>query len=88
MPTWFTPVAIVCGLMFAASPILIANAPFESTMGLVFKIFFYHMPSAWMFLLSGVLCGIASVRYLASGDARHDRTAWAAAELEIGRAHV
>jgi len=83
MPTWFTPVAIVCGLMFAASPILIANAPFESTMGLVFKIFFYHMPSAWMFLLSGVLCGIASVRYLASGDARHDRTAWAAAELAV-----
>jgi heme exporter protein C len=83
MPTWFTPLAIVCGLMFAASPILIANAPFESTMGLVFKIFFYHMPSAWMFLLSGVLCGIASVRYLASGDARHDRTAWAAAELAV-----
>ena len=83
MPTWFTPVAIVCGLMFAASPILIANAPFESTMGLVFKIFFYHMPSAWMFLLSGVLCGIASIRYLASGDARHDRTAWAAAELAV-----
>jgi heme exporter protein C len=83
MPKWFTPLAIVCGLMFAASPILIANAPFESTMGLVFKIFFYHMPSAWMFLLSGVLCGIASVRYLASGDARHDRTAWAAAELAV-----
>jgi heme exporter protein C len=69
--------------MFAASPILIANAPFESTMGLVFKIFFYHMPSAWMFLLSGVLCGIASWRYLASGDARHDRTAFAAAELAV-----
>ena len=83
MPKWFTPVAIVCGLMFAASPILIANAPFESTMGLVFKIFFYHMPSAWMFLLSGVLCGVASWRYLASGDARHDRTAWACAELAV-----
>jgi heme exporter protein C len=83
MPKWFTPVAIVCGLMFAASPLLIANAPFESTMGLVFKIFFYHMPSAWMFLLSGVLCGIASWRYLASDDARHDRTAWAAAELAV-----
>jgi heme exporter protein C len=83
MPTWFTPVALLCGLMFAASPILIANAPFESTMGLVFKIFFYHMPSAWMFLLSGVLCGIASWRYLATGDPRHDRTAWAAAELAV-----
>jgi len=83
MPKWFMPACIVCAVMFAATPIVIANAPFESTMGLVFKIFFYHMPSAWMFLLSGVLCGIASVRYLASGDARHDRTAWAAAELAV-----
>src|SRR5919106_1922203 len=83
MPKWFTPLALVAGLMSAASPILIANAPFESTMGLVFKIFFYHMPSAWMFLLSGVLCGVASIRYLASGDPRHDRTAWAAAELAV-----
>ena len=81
MPKWFTPVAIVCGLMFAASPLVIASAPYESTMGLVQKIFYYHMPSAWMFLLAGILCGIASWRYLSSGDLRHDRTALSAAEL-------
>jgi heme exporter protein C len=83
MPKWFNPLAIVCGLMFAISPIIIANAPFESTMGLVFKIFFYHLPSAWMFLLSGVVCGVASWLYLSNQDARHDRTAWAAAELAV-----
>jgi heme exporter protein C len=83
MPKWFTPAAIVCALMFAASPFIIANAPFESTMGVVYKIFYYHMPSAWMFLLSAVVCGIASWRYLATGDARHDRVAWAAAELTV-----
>jgi heme exporter protein C len=81
MPTWFNPLAIICGLMFAASPLIIAWAPYESTMGLVQKIFYYHMPSAWMFLLSGILCGVASWRYLANSDARHDRTALAAAEL-------
>jgi heme exporter protein C len=83
MPKWFLPAAVVCALMFAATPIVIAYAPFESTMGLVFKIFFYHMPSAWMFLLGGIVCGVASVRYLISSDARHDRTAWAAAELTV-----
>ena len=83
MPTWFQAAAIVCALMFAATPVVIAYAPFESTMGLVFKIFFYHMPSAWMFLLGGIVCGVASVRYLATGAARHDRTAWAAAELTV-----
>jgi heme exporter protein C len=83
MPKWFTPAAIVCGVMFAASPFIIANAPFESTMGLVYKIFYYHMPSAWMFLVSAVVCGIASARYLATGRPRHDRVAWSAAELTV-----
>ena len=29
------------------------RADYESTMGLVQKIFYYHMPSAWMFLIGG-----------------------------------
>jgi heme exporter protein C len=69
--------------MFAISPLVIANAPYESTMGLVQKVFYYHMPSAWMFLLGAIICGVASARYLASGEARHDRTALAAAELTV-----
>jgi heme exporter protein C len=83
MPKWFTPVALVCGAMFAISPLVIANAPYESTMGMVQKVFYYHMPSAWMFLLGAIVCGVASARYLASGDGRHDRTALAAAELTV-----
>jgi heme exporter protein C len=83
MPKWFTPAAVICGLMFAASPLLIANAPYESTMGLVQKIFYYHMPSAAMFLISAVVCGIASIRYLFKGDPRQDRLGWSAAELTV-----
>lgn len=83
MPAWFTPVTALCGLMFAVSPFLIANAPYESTMGLVQKIFYVHLPSAWMFLLAAIVCGVASVRFLFRGDARHDRLAWAAAELVV-----
>ena len=81
MPKWFTPAAVLCALMFAASPLVIANAPYESTMGLVQKIFYYHMPSAWMFLVAAIVCGVARVRYLVSGSPRQDRLAWAAAEL-------
>jgi heme exporter protein C len=83
MPNWFFPMAAVCGLMFAASPLVIANAPYEATMGLVQKIFYYHMPSAWVFLTSAVICGVASARFLKSGEARHDRVAMAAAELTV-----
>ena len=75
MPKWFAPAAIVCGLMFAATPVIIASAPDEATMGMVFKIFFYHMPSAWMFLVSAVVCGVASLRFLFGGNPRHDRLA-------------
>ena len=49
MPNWFTPLAGICAVMFATAPVLIANAPYESTMGLVQKIFYYHFP-AWMAL--------------------------------------
>jgi heme exporter protein C len=83
MPKWFLRAAVVCAVMFALSPFVIANADYESTMGLVQKIFYYHMPSAWMFLVSGIVCGVASVRFLISGDPRHDRTAWAAAEMAV-----
>ena len=83
MPKWFTPLAVLCGLMFAASPFVIATAPYESTMGLVQKIFYYHMPSAWMFLTSAIVCGVASARYLFGGSPRQDRVAWAAAELTV-----
>jgi heme exporter protein C len=83
MPKSFMLLAAVCGLMFAVSPILIADAPYESTMGLVQKIFYVHLPSAWMFLLGAIVCGIASVRFLFRGDPRHDRLAWAAAELVV-----
>ena len=83
MPNWFTPAVAVCGLMFAASPLLIANAPYESTMGLVQKIFYYHLPSAITFLVSALVCGYASVRYLFGGNPKHDRLGWAAAELTV-----
>src|SRR5512144_485223 len=83
MPKWFVPLAAVTALMFAGSPFLIANAPYEATMGLVQKIFYYHLPSAWVFLLSAIVCGIASARFLFGGSPRQDRLAHAAAELTV-----
>lgn len=83
MPKWFQPTAILCALMFAASPFIIASVRYEATMGMVQKISYYHMPSAWIFLIAAVVCGVASVRYLFGGSARQDRLAQAAAELVV-----
>src|SRR4029077_11597012 len=53
----FLPLAAVVGLMFVAAPFLIARAPFESTMGLIQKIFYFHVPS-WIAMYSAIaVCG-------------------------------
>jgi heme exporter protein C len=83
MPKWFVPATAVCAVMFAVSPVLIARADYESTMGLVQKIFYYHLPAAWVFLISAITCGYASARFLITSHARHDRLAHAAAELTV-----
>jgi heme exporter protein C len=83
MPKWFTPAAIVCFLMFVFSPVLIANAPYEATMGLVQKIFYYHVPSALTFFVAACVCGVNSWRFLFGKNAHADRLAAAAAELSV-----
>ncbi|MCC6987903.1 MAG: cytochrome c biogenesis protein CcsA [Acidobacteria bacterium] len=73
----------IAALMFAASPWVINAAPHEATMGLVYKIYFYHMPSAWMFMLGAIVAGVASARFLFSKRQASDATAVAAAELAV-----
>jgi heme exporter protein C len=79
----FTPVLAVVTLVFVTAPIVIARAPFESTMGLVQKIFYFHMPTAMLMLLSAVFCGIVSAAFLATKRRAFDYAAVAAAELTV-----
>jgi heme exporter protein C len=83
MPKWFTPTAIVSAVLFAIAPFVIAETDYESTMGMVQKIFYFHFPLANLFLITALLCGFASLRFLFGGSPRHDRLAWAAAELVV-----
>jgi heme exporter protein C len=71
----------LAAVMFAAAPLLIANAPRETTMGLIQKVFYYHVPSAMMMFVSAFVCGIASTIYLFKRKPAADRVAVAAAEL-------
>jgi heme exporter protein C len=73
----------VAAVMFAASPFLIDAAPYESTMGLIQRIFYYHVPSAMVMFMSAFVCGIASVTYLVKRTPGSDATALAAAELVV-----
>jgi heme exporter protein C len=69
--------------MFVAAPILIERAPTESTMGLVQKIFYFHVPAAMTMFLSTFVSGIASGVFLFRGKQAADRVALAAAELTV-----
>ena len=67
--------------MFAVAPWIIDAAPYESTMGLVQKVFYFHFPSAILFLLAAMICGFHSARFLFFKRASADGWAVAAAEL-------
>jgi heme exporter protein C len=78
------PVALILALAgFVIAPFMIAAAPYESTMGLVQKIFYYHAPSGMMMFLGAFVSGIASALYLMKGRPGSDRLAAAAAELTV-----
>jgi heme exporter protein C len=78
---WFAPLAILAAVMFITSPLVIANAPYEATMGMVQKIFYFHVPSAMMMLLASIVCGVASAVFLFKGSRTADMIAVSAAEL-------
>jgi heme exporter protein C len=79
----FGPLVAVTGGMLVVSPFLIASAPYESTMLLIQKIFYYHVPS-WFAMFAAVFAaGIGSARYLFKKDPAGDRLAVAGAELAV-----
>ncbi|MEM1025549.1 MAG: cytochrome c biogenesis protein CcsA [Myxococcota bacterium] len=55
----------------------------EAKMGFVQKIFYFHVPSAWMMLLSVPLMAVGAVGYLRTRRPAFDRLADSAVELAI-----
>ena len=70
-------------ILFVMAPVMIAWAPYESTMGLVQKIFYFHVPSWMVMFTSAFVCGIASAVYLFRQRLAADHLAVAAAELTV-----
>jgi heme exporter protein C len=83
MTSAFTPLTVLLAAMFTLAPVLIIGAPYESSMGLVQKIFYFHF-SAWMGMFAAtIVCGVASARVLFQRRAASDITAVSAAELVV-----
>src|SRR4051794_34985868 len=80
---WFIAFAALSAIGFLWAPHLIVAAPREATMGTVQKIFYYHVPSAWLCFLAAFVCAGGSAWYLFGGSAKGDRLAAASAELTV-----
>jgi len=79
----FVPLLVAAMLLFAFAPVMVARAPYEATMGLIQKVFYFHVPAAMAMFVSAIVCGIASVLVLFRDARRADRWALAAAELSV-----
>ena len=77
----FPILLLVAIVLFALAPVMIARAPYESTMGLVQKIFYFHVPPWFVMFTAAFICGISSMIYLFKGTRAADY--WAAAAAEI-----
>ncbi len=58
-------------------------APLEKEMGFVQKIFYFHVPSAWIMLNSAPLMAVGSIAYLISKKDKFDRLSDAGVELAV-----
>ena len=83
MKKLFPVFLFLAAAMFAYAPVMIQGAPYESTMGLVQKIFYFHVPSWMVMFSSAFVCGIASAAVLFFKRPKADRIGVAAAELTV-----
>jgi heme exporter protein C len=81
--TLFLALALALVAGFAVTPHLILAAPIPEGGGFIQKIFYYHVPIAWVSFLSVFVCGLGSIAYLARRSQRGDEVASAAAELVV-----
>lgn len=79
----YAAVAIGALAMLVVATQLAVVAPIEPQMGLIQKIFYFHVPCAMMLFLSTFVCAAGSVAYLFRGSQRGDRLALAAGELGV-----
>ncbi len=80
---WLTALLVIATILFAVAPVAIAMAPYEATMGLVAKIFYFHVPAWFMMFAAIFVCGVASGVYLFRERPAADRLAVAAAEVAV-----
>lgn len=75
---------VVTLIMFVAAVLMVfVYAPVEAVMGLVQKVFYFHVASAWVGMLGFIAAAVAGGIYLRNGKPIWDMTSAAAVEIGI-----
>jgi heme exporter protein C len=78
------PLAIATGgMLLIALYMIFVWAPMESTMGVLQRIFYFHMPSAIVAFVAFITGGIASIRYVSKHEDRFDDLSVACNEVGL-----
>ncbi len=70
-------------LLLAATAMVFFYAPVEAVMGLVQKVFYFHVATGWVGMLAFLTAAIAGIFYLTKGDRRWDIIGLSAIEIGI-----
>ncbi len=76
-------VALTAALFLVALWQIFMVAPVEAVMGIVQKIFYFHVPSAYVMYLGAGACFLGSAWYLATGRLEGDAIAMAGGEIAV-----
>ena len=80
----FAILLVAAAVLYAATlHVVFFRAPIEQRMGIVQKIFYFHVPSAYSMYLGATACFIGSVGYLARPNDLWDGLGRAGAEIAV-----
>jgi heme exporter protein C len=68
-------------LLVIATGMVFFYAPEEAIMGLVQKVFYFHVSAGWVGMLGFLVAAIAGIAYLRTGDHKWDRVGLASVEI-------
>src|SRR4051812_16276918 len=80
---FFGLLALAAISTLATIQIIAFRAPVEASMGIVQKIFYFHVPSAYAMYVGAAACFVGSAGYLYNGKRAWDSLAKAGAEVAV-----
>lgn len=82
-PTFAAFSALTAAALLASLYQIFVLAPVEATMGIVQKIFYFHVPCAFAAYAGFILCGVGSLLFLVTRRAKFDALAASGAEVGL-----